>query len=472
MAEKIDFDSIKNNIAESKAKAAAIQAEKGKVLLAQTHDVIRAQLEGTETVLGEDLVAVSGLNLSNAVADLGDVEGMVAGAENAFKKFNSFKDQLSKPGAQILSSIDGDQKLSESLTEAGSSVLPVKSKLAIDNITGKTSIADIGSDGPLEPNEVNTPRLARGVKRGTITEDQENDKSFLITPTGKMVNQPENPYGAVYPFNKVEESESGHIQEVDDTPGAERLKESHRTGTFYEIHPDGTKVTKVVKDNFEVTVGDDYTKVEGACAIHVQGDAELFCAKDVKTVAMGNISAFALKKADITSIGSCSITGLTECTVGALGSAKLSSFGEAKVFSVKGVDVTGVGSVGITGGTNVDITSLGLITFSDVLGAGSLGGLVLKDAALDLKNAQQDAIIATKKTSDRVLKKDIIRVGESPSGIPTYNYRYIRDKTQSVYYGVMAQDIKKSHPDAVSKDPDGYLMVDYSLIDVDHKKVS
>jgi len=471
MAEKIDFDSIKNDISGSKVLAAALD-EKVKDSLAQNHELLKTTLAGTENALGENLVAATGLNFSNALADLGDVEGMVAGAEETFNKFSSFKDQLSEPGAQILSSIDGEQKLSESLTEAGSSVLPVKAKLAIDGLTGKTSIADIGSDGPLEPNEVNTPRLARGVKRGTITEDQENDKSFLITPTGKMVNQPENPYGAVYPYNKVEESESGHIQEVDDTPGAERLKETHRTGTFYEIHPDGTKVTKVVKDNFEVTIGDDYTKVEGACAIHVQGDAELFCAKDINMVAMGNMSAFALKKADITSIGSCSITGLTDCTVGALGTAKLSSFGETKVFSVKGVDVTGVGSVGITGGTNVDITSLGMITFSDVLGAGSLGGLVLKDAALDLKNAQQDAIIATKKTSDRVLKKDIIRVGESPSGIPTYNYRYIRDKTQSVYYGVMAQDIKKSHPDAVSKDQDGYLMVDYSLIDVDHKKVS
>ena len=42
-----------------------------------------------------------------------------------------------------------------------------------------------------------------------------------------------------YPDNKVYETESGHYKEYDDTPGAERIKESHKLGTYYEIDKDG-----------------------------------------------------------------------------------------------------------------------------------------------------------------------------------------------------------------------------------------
>ena len=42
-----------------------------------------------------------------------------------------------------------------------------------------------------------------------------------------------------YPDNKVYETESGHYKEYDDTPGAERIKESHKSGTYYEINKDG-----------------------------------------------------------------------------------------------------------------------------------------------------------------------------------------------------------------------------------------
>ena len=36
----------------------------------------------------------------------------------------------------------------------------------------------------------------------------------------------------VYPKNHVYETESGHIKEFDDTEGAERIHEYHKSGTF------------------------------------------------------------------------------------------------------------------------------------------------------------------------------------------------------------------------------------------------
>ena len=58
-----------------------------------------------------------------------------------------------------------------------------------------------------------------------------------------------------YPYNHVYESEAGHIFEIDDTPGGERLNREHSSGTFEEIHPTGDKVVKVIGDNYEIIAG-------------------------------------------------------------------------------------------------------------------------------------------------------------------------------------------------------------------------
>ena len=56
-------------------------------------------------------------------------------------------------------------------------------------------------------------------------------------------------YGAEYPYNHVHESESGHLIEIDDTPGKERLHRYHRTGTYEEIGALGQRIVKVVNEN-------------------------------------------------------------------------------------------------------------------------------------------------------------------------------------------------------------------------------
>ena len=76
-------------------------------------------------------------------------------------------------------------------------------------------------------------------------------------------DEPITPYAAIYPRNHVYESEGGHIREMDDTPGAERIHERHASGTGYEIHPDGSKVTRVKKDNYEIVTNDDYCHIQG-----------------------------------------------------------------------------------------------------------------------------------------------------------------------------------------------------------------
>jgi hypothetical protein len=76
----------------------------------------------------------------------------------------------------------------------------------------------------------------------------------------------------LYPYNHVFESESGHITEVDDTPGGERTFRSHSSGTYEEIIADGTKTTKVIGDNYEIIIGGSNVYVAGAVNLTVGGD--------------------------------------------------------------------------------------------------------------------------------------------------------------------------------------------------------
>jgi hypothetical protein len=62
--------------------------------------------------------------------------------------------------------------------------------------------------------------------------------------------------------------------------------------------------------------------------------------------------------------------------------------------------------------------------------------------------------------SDKRLKEDIQRVGTLDNGLPVYTFRYIGEPT--VHMGLMAQEVEKLHPDAVSLHESGFKMVDYA----------
>ena len=92
-------------------------------------------------------------------------------------------------------------------------------------------------------------------------------------PHPKSVTADESPYtSAKYPYNHVHESEAGHIHEIDDTPGGERLMQQHSTGTFTEIHPDGSKMVKVIGDNYEIIAGKSSILVVGDATITYDGN--------------------------------------------------------------------------------------------------------------------------------------------------------------------------------------------------------
>ena len=117
---------------------------------------------------------------------------------------------------------------------------------------------------------------------------KEKMKSQITT---ELFQEPGNPFAAQYPHNKVLFTESGHIQEFDDTPNAERIHTYHKTGTFEEIHPDGSKVIKVVKNNYELILGDDSIYVRGTMNLVVDADVNVKIAGKVNIDVGGTLDS-------------------------------------------------------------------------------------------------------------------------------------------------------------------------------------
>ena len=100
----------------------------------------------------------------------------------------------------------------------------------------------------------------------------EETRGFWEEPHPKSIQIDEKPYiSSQYPYNHVHETESGHIREIDDSPGSERLFTQHMSGTFEEIHPDGSKVVKIVGDNYEIVAGASNVSITGNVNLTVAG---------------------------------------------------------------------------------------------------------------------------------------------------------------------------------------------------------
>ena len=115
------------------------------------------------------------------------------------------------------------------------------------------------------------------------------ERTTWSEPDPKSVASNLIPYpSAKYPYNHVYESEAGHIQEIDDTPGGERLMQQHSTGSFQEIHPDGSKVVKVVGNNYEIIAGTSNVLISGDVSLTMSGNVRELVKGDYVLEVEGN----------------------------------------------------------------------------------------------------------------------------------------------------------------------------------------
>lgn len=119
-----------------------------------------------------------------------------------------------------------------------------------------------------------------------------------ITPyaTGATVELAEIGYAPAsgaspqYPFNKVITTTSGHVIEIDDTKGAERILLQHASGTSVEINSDGRKVTRVIDDDYELIAKDKIVYVAGDITIAAVGNVKIHSNGEVSVEAVENIN--------------------------------------------------------------------------------------------------------------------------------------------------------------------------------------
>ena len=185
----------------------------------------------------------------------------------------------------------------------GDDSTPRPSQKSIDTGSFTTGFRDPNNKYPLKDyiGEPDTNRLARGVIEGTVIKRKDAVRVRAVPKALDLGtwDQPEAPYGAKYPFNKVFETESGHIQEFDDTPGYERINTYHRSGTFSEIDPNGTQVNYIVGDNFVLMEKNGCVHVSGELNITVDGNANIYSKTDANIQVEQNATIKVGNNADI-----------------------------------------------------------------------------------------------------------------------------------------------------------------------------
>jgi len=163
-----------------------------------------------------------------------------------------------------------------------------------------------------------TNKLAQGDSKGTIVQEKNNNRMRgAKLPGGEAWDEPTSAYNGAYPYNKVTQSESGHIFEVDDTPGSERLHIYHKSGTYIEIDSNGSMIKRTKGSSYEIIdrngkisiAGKADISINGACNIfvgndaniEVEGDVNLTCHNDITAQAAGTFNLSAVEEFNIAS---------------------------------------------------------------------------------------------------------------------------------------------------------------------------
>lgn len=138
--------------------------------------------------------------------------------------------------------------------------------------------------------------------------------------TEPSIVDPDNP--PEYPYDKIWQSECQHSIELDDTPDRERVRIQHRDGSFQEFQPKGDVVTKVLRDNYQITAGDNNVLIEGqcnitingSCVVHILGNGLIRVDGDLQQVVNGNLDQ--VVKGDTTINGTGDIDIASEGSIG------------------------------------------------------------------------------------------------------------------------------------------------------------
>lgn len=305
------------------------------VLQAELQDILPANSKGliNFTALAATLVQTITPTIGNVVNvtfksftdsifnNTPSVASITTGIDNIFKSFIKGESKFSFDSIDTaLSKIDinfSNSIANKTLNEAKSfkiSNAENDSKL----VATKKGFMDPSATYPTREyaNQPETNKLARGDITGTVVQKKNTNRVIgAKLPNFDSFDEPLSPYNGEYPFNKVTQTESGHIIEIDDTPGSERLHVYHKSGTYIEIDANGSVVKRTKGSSYEIIdcngkiaiMGKADISVNGACNVfigndcnmEVIGDVNLTCHNDITAQAGGRIDLSAKEEINI-----------------------------------------------------------------------------------------------------------------------------------------------------------------------------
>ena len=107
--------------------------------------------------------------------------------------------------------------------------------------------------------------------------------------------------GGEYPNYYVKKTRSGHTFILDDTKGSEHVTLQHRSGSMFQLLPDGSITINAQKGMYQIVFGENRMIVTGAHDVTVHGSASLSVDKDYDMTVKGNYNITAHGDINMTS---------------------------------------------------------------------------------------------------------------------------------------------------------------------------
>jgi hypothetical protein len=170
-------------------------------------------------------------------------------------------------------------------------------------------------------NESPISRIARNEKISeTIVQTKKNSVKTGVACDAVTFDEPQTQYDAEYPYNRVIETQSGHVLEFDDTEGKERIHIYHKSGSFQEYHPNGDIVQRVKEKLYTIVLSDNNIYIGGKCNVHIESDANIQVNGKVNLKTTGNTK--------LVTSGSATIESSSSVTVKATSTTNIDSGGK------------------------------------------------------------------------------------------------------------------------------------------------
>ncbi|AGR47778.3 baseplate hub [Sinorhizobium phage phiM7] len=136
------------------------------------------------------------------------------------------------------------------------------------------------------------PKLATGEELHTTSVLARNVTGGqpVRTSNGAGWETPKSYYNAEYPYNYAHETKSGHVFELDDTPGHERVNIYHRSGSHIEMNSSGQVSIKSTGSAFVVIDQNGYVRISGDANLTVEGKASILVENDCDLQVDGNLN--------------------------------------------------------------------------------------------------------------------------------------------------------------------------------------